>query len=109
MPKTMSLRFSSKRRGTIKHCGLIIILDASREILSGFPTRFDTNRAAQPHKMAICVKFKPNLACLGRRGSLHYQCSENKWANQLRGSQKAGFLMTWLIMVSVVGKIFLKL
>ena len=88
----------------------------SREILLGFPTRSDTNRAVQPQKMAIGVNFKSNLACLGRRGILYYLCSEDKWANQLRGSQKAKSRFSHdmahyvlLTCVSVVGKIFLKL
>ena len=40
--------------------------------LRGFPTRFDTNFAVQPQKMARGLKFR-NL------------CSENKGADQLPG------------------------
>ena len=47
---------------------------------SGFPTRSDTNQAAQPHKMARGLKF-----CIHEVEGLYYLCSENKGANQLRG------------------------
>ena len=45
----------------------------------GLPTRSDTNRAVQPQKMAIGLKFRIYI----EEGSL-YPCSENKGADQLR-------------------------
>ena len=77
---------------------------ASRENLSSrFPTRSDTNQAAQPHEMAKCIKFQ-NKEVKG----LHYLCNRNKGTDQLHGNHatdrhfvflnaKAGFLMMWLI------------
>ena len=65
--------------------------------------------------MAIGMKFKSNLAYLGRRGILYYLCSEKKCAKQLRGLQKAKSRFSHdmahyelLTCVSVVGKLFLK-
>ena len=40
------------------------------------PTRFDTNRAVQPQKMARGLKFRIKI----KEGS-HYPCSENKGAD----------------------------
>ena len=71
---------------------------------SGFPTMSDTNRAAQPQKMARGLKFRIQI-----EEELHYPCDENKGADQLHGyreadlrllfshMQKAGFLTTRLI------------
>ena len=63
-----------------------------------FPTWSDTNQAVQLQKRLEILDF-----------GLHYLCSENKGANQLRGNREAdlrlcfcimqnvGFLVTWLI------------
>ena len=60
-------------------------LRRSRDKLSsGFPTRSDTNRAVQPQKMAIGLKFQ-----IQKVGGFHYLCSENKGADQLRGYRAA--------------------
>ena len=73
---------------------------------SGLPNRSNTNWAIAPQKMARGLKFQ-NLS----RGII--PCSKNKGTAQLRGyhasdlclyfciCQKAGFLMTWLIIVKV--------
>ena len=60
-----------------------------------FPTWSDTNQAVQLHKMARGLKFR-----ILKVGGLYYLFSENKGADQLRGSasllshmQKVGFLM----------------
>ena len=72
---------------------------------SGFPTRSDTNRAVQPQKMARGLKFRIYI-----EEGLHYPCSENKGADQLRSHcavdlllcfricKKSRFLMTRLIL-----------
>ena len=69
-----------------------LILAASRENLSsGFSTRSDTNRAAEPQGIDIGLKFR----VYDVKG-LYYPCSENKGVNQLRNYcayAKAGFLM----------------
>ena len=44
----------------------------------------DTNRAVQPLKMASCLKFR-----ILKVEGLHYLCSENKGADQLRGNREA--------------------
>ena len=46
----------------------------------GFMTRYDTNRAAHPQKMARGLNFG-----IYEVEGLHYLCSENKGADQLRG------------------------
>ena len=68
------------------------------------PTRSDTNQAVQLQKMARGLKFG-----IKKEEGLHYLCSENKGADQLRGYREADlrlcfricknvdFLMTWLI------------
>ena len=43
-----------------------------------FPTRFDTNRAVQPQKMARDLKFR-----IMEVGELYYLYSENKGADRL--------------------------
>ena len=70
---------------------------------SGFPTRFDTNRAVQPQKKARGLEFR-----LWKVEGLYYPSSENKGADQLRSycaadlrlcfriCKKAGFLITRL-------------
>ena len=73
-----------------------------RKPVFGNPTRFDTNRAVQPHKVARSLKFR-----MSEVEGLYKLCSENKGADQLRGYReadlslclhmtKAGFLMTRL-------------
>ena len=42
-----------------------------------FPTRFDTNRAVQPHEMARGVKFR-----IWKVEELYYLCSEKEGADQ---------------------------
>ena len=49
-----------------------------------FPTRSDTNRAVQSQKMARGLKFR-----FKKVEGLHYLCSENKGADQLRGYREA--------------------
>ena len=51
---------------------------------SGFPTRSDTNRAAQLLNMARGLKFR-----IYEVEGLYYPCSENKDTDQLRGYRKA--------------------
>ena len=46
-----------------------------------FPTWSDTNKAVQLQKMARCLKFR-----IKEVEGLNYPCSENKGADQLRGS-----------------------
>ena len=50
-----------------------------KNLFSGFSTRFDTNRALQPLKMARCLKFR-----ISEAEGLYYLCSKNKGADQLR-------------------------
>ena len=71
---------------------------------SGFPTRSDTNRPIQSQKQARSFKFR-----IYEEEKLHYPCSENKGADQLRSYceadlrlsfshvQKSGFLTMRLI------------
>ena len=49
-----------------------------------FPNRSDTNQPVQLKKMARSLKF---WSCVEEE--LHYQCSENKGADQLRGYREA--------------------
>ena len=63
---------------------------------SGFPTRSDTNRAVQPHKIARDFKFR-----IQKVEGMYYLCSENKGADQWSASlfshmRNAGFLTTRL-------------
>ena len=46
---------------------------------SGFPTRSDTNRVAQPQKIARGLKFR-----IKKVEGLYYLCGENKGAGELR-------------------------
>ena len=64
-----------------------------------FPTWFNTNWAVQQQKMVRGLKFR-----IWKVEGLFYLCSENKGADQLRGSallfshmQNVGFLMMRLI------------
>ena len=69
-----------------------------------FPTWSETNQAVQLQKMARGLKFR-----IQKVEGLHYLCSENKGADQLRGyseadlrlcfricTQQKGFLVTQL-------------
>ena len=55
-----------------------------KKLYSGFPTRFDTNRAVQPQKVAKSLKFP-----IEEVEGLFYLCSENKGAVQLRANREA--------------------
>ena len=59
---------------------------------SGFPTRFHTNQAVQPHKMARGLKF-----WILEVEGLYYLCSENKGADQLRGYREADLRLCFRI------------
>ena len=69
---------------------MLIIIWAS--LSSGFPTRSDTNRAVQPQKMARGLKFR-----FKEVEELHYPCSENKGADQLRGYREADLRLCFRI------------
>ena len=45
-----------------------------------FPIRSNTNRAVQPQKMAVCLKFR-----ISEVEGLYYLCSKNNGADQLHG------------------------
>ena len=49
-----------------------------RKRCTGFPTRSDTNRVAQPQKVARGLKFR-----IKKVEGLYYICGENKGAGQL--------------------------
>ena len=49
-----------------------------------FATWSDTNQAVQPQKMASGLKFR-----IEKVEGLHYLCSKNKGADQLRGYREA--------------------
>ena len=59
---------------------------------SGFPTRSDTNRAVQSHKMVRGLKFQ-----IKEVEGLYYPYSENKGADQLRGHREAGLRLYFRI------------
>ena len=73
-------------------------------VVSGFPTRSDTNRAVHQQKMARGLKFR-----IWVEEGLYYPYCENKGADQLQvyreadlhlcflHMQKAGFIMMRLI------------
>ena len=75
------------------------ICTVSRQNLSsGFSTMSVTDYTVQPQKAAILLKF-----CKEEVQGLYFLCSKNKSADQLPGYraadlQKAGFLMTGLIL-----------
>ena len=54
---------------------------------SGLPTRSDTNRAVQPHKMARGQKVE----------GLYFGCSENKGADQFRGYREGDLRLCFRI------------
>ena len=55
-----------------------------RKPVFGISTRSDTNRVVQSQKMARGLKFRIQI-----EEGLHYPCSENKGADQLRGYREA--------------------
>ena len=55
-----------------------------------FPTWSDTNRAAQPQKIARGLKFRIKVV-----EGLYYTCSENKGADQLRGYREADLVFVF--------------
>ena len=59
---------------------------------SGFPTRTDTNRAAQPQKIAKDLNFR-----IEEKERLYYTCSENKGAEQLSGYHEADLRLCFSI------------
>ena len=63
----------------VVHSPLILSISASsrENRSSGFPTRSDTNRAVQPHKMDRGLKF-----WIKKVEGLYYPCSENKGADE---------------------------
>ena len=76
----MSFGFISDRARYDQKYATTINEPRSEKTGLGFSTRFDTNRAVQPQKIARDLKFR----ILEVEGS-YYQCSENKGADQLRG------------------------
>ena len=67
-----------------------------KNLSSGFPHWFDTNRAPQPQNMTRGLKFR-----IYEVEKLYYLCSKYKDANQICSSflhmRKAGFLMMWFL------------
>ena len=59
---------------------------------SGFPTSSDTNRAAQPQKMARSLKFRIKI-----EEGVYYPCGENKGADQLRVYREADLRLCFRI------------
>ena len=57
-----------------------------------FPTSSDTNQAVQLQKMARGLKFRIWIV-----EGLHYLCSENKGADQLRGYREADLRLCFRI------------
>ena len=58
----------------------------------GFPTRSDTNRVAQPQKIARGLKFR-----IKKVEGLYYLCGENKGAGQLRSYCEADLRLCFRI------------
>ena len=54
---------------------------SQEKLYSVFPTRYNTNHAAQPQKMAIGLKF-----WIKETGGLYYLFSKNKGNDQLHGN-----------------------
>ena len=63
-----------------------------RKPVMGFPTRFNTNWAEQPQKMARGLKFRIKVV-----EGLYYPYSENKGADQLRGYHEADLRLCFRI------------
>ena len=60
---------------------MIVTHEIHMSLVSGFPTRSNTNRALQSLNMARGLKFQ-----IHKVEGLYYPCSENKGADQLRGT-----------------------
>ena len=60
-------------------------------------TRSDTKRAVQLQKMARGLKFQ-----ILKEEGLHYVCSENKGADQLRGYREADLRLCFCIYKTLV-------
>ena len=54
-----------------------------RKLVFGVSDQVDTNRAVQSQKMARGLKFR-----ISEEEGFYYQCSENKGADQLRGTSR---------------------
>ena len=63
-----------------------------RKPVFGVSDHTDTNRAAQPQRMARDLKFR-----IKKEEGLHYPCSENKGADQLRGNREADLRLCFRI------------
>ena len=63
-----------------------------RKPMFWFPIRSDTNQAVQLQKMARGLKFR-----IQKVEILHYLCSENKGADQLRGYREADLRLCFRI------------
>ena len=63
-----------------------------KPVLVGFTTRFHTNRAVQPQKMARGLKFR-----IQEVKGLYYLCSKNKGADQLCGYHEADLRLCFRI------------
>ena len=68
-----------------------------RKQVFGVSTWPDTNRAAQPQKMARDLKFQ-----IKKEEGLHYLFSENKGADQLRGNHEANLRLCFRICKTLV-------
>ena len=62
-----------------------------------FPTWSDTNQAVQLQKIATGLKFQ-----IEEVEGLHYLCSENKGADQLRGYREADLRLCFRICKTLV-------
>ena len=62
-----------------------------------FPNRSDTNPTVQPHKQARSLKF-----LIKEEEEVHYLCSENKGADQLRGHREADLRLCFRICILLV-------
>ena len=67
-----------------------------RKLSYWFPTWSDTNQTVQLQKMARGFKFRIKI-----EEGLHYLCSENKGADQLRGYREADLHFCFLHMQNV--------
>ena len=79
---------------------LILIREMSRDVRKPtfwFRTRYDTNQAVQPQKMARGLKFR-----IKKVHGLYYLCSENKGADQLRGYREADLRLCFRICKTLV-------
>ena len=63
-----------------------------RKPVFGFPTRSDTNRAVQPHKIGRGLKFR-----IQAEKVLYFPRSENKGADLLRGYREADLRLCFRI------------